>query len=358
MLDYLIVGQGLAGTLLSHFLLKQDASLAFIDQSHYKASSKVGAGIVNPITGRRFVKSWRMDELLPFAKTTYAEMSDLLGFEIFEEKQVSMLFRLPETENNWLARAIDPAVQEYIAPTFDLEAYQRTFDAVIGGVEYQQSGRANLPQLIEGWKKYLQEQRLPYLEEAFEYTALEIGEGAVCYKGLEARQLVFCEGARARFNPFFDYLPFNPAKGEVLLVRIADYPFDGKMVKDGIFIVPWQDDLYWVGSSYERNFDHELPTETERFELLGQLSRMMNLPFQQEEHWAAVRPTVRDRRPFLGTHPKQPRLHVFNGLGAKGTYLGPYFAQQMTNYLVNQQPLEKEVNIERCLKFYNEFNKG
>lgn len=352
MVDYLIVGQGLAGTLLSYYLHKNKASFAIVDPSHHKASSKVAAGIINPITGRRFVKSWRMDELLPFAKACYAELSELLGFEVFEEKQVSMLFRLPETENNWLARATDPAVQDYIAPTFNLPAYQRIFGEVLGGVEYQQSGRAKLPQLIEGWKAFLLQEQVPYLEEQLDYAALQVGEEGVAYKGLKARHLVFCEGARARFNPFFSYLPFNPAKGEVLLVQIPDYPFEGKMVKDGIFIVPWQDDLYWVGSSYDRNFEHEEPTETERFELLGHLSRMMKLPFQQVAHWAAVRPTVRDRRPFLGTHPEHERLHVFNGLGAKGSYLGPFFARQMVDYLLHQHPLEKEVDIQRCLKFY------
>ncbi|MEL7021711.1 MAG: hypothetical protein AAGK47_08885, partial [Bacteroidota bacterium] len=59
------------------------------------------------------------------------------------------------------------------------------------------------------------------------------------------------------------------------------------------------------------------------------------------------RPTVKDRRPFLGKHPDFSRLAIFNGLGTKGASLGPYFAQQMTNHLLQQTALEPDVDITR-----------
>ena len=60
-----------------------------------------------------------------------------------------------------------------------------------------------------------------------------------------------------------------------------------------------------------------------------------------------IRPTVADKRPLLGLHPTLPQLAIFNGLGTKGASLGPYFAEQMTNFLLDKQDLEHEANISR-----------
>jgi glycine oxidase len=346
MLDYLIVGQGLAGSLLTHRLLKVGARIAVIDQDHHKASSALAAGIVNPITGRRFVKSWRMDELLPFAKEVYAEIEDTLGQTFFKKKHVSMLFRLPETENNWMARSVEPDIVPYVADEFDQAAYEKVFGPLVGGVEYQLAGRLEMNHLIKSWRSHLKS-LVDYRTERFDYEALQIEADHVLYKDIKAKRIIFCEGPRGIHNPYFNYLPFNLAKGEVLMIRIPGYPFEDKMVKDGIFIVPLDNGLYWTGSSYDRNYRHEEPTETERWNLISQLKKILKLEFKIEAHLSAVRPTVKDRKPFLGQHPQFSPLYIFNGLGAKGSYLGPYFAKHLVDFLENGIELEQEVNIER-----------
>jgi glycine/D-amino acid oxidase-like deaminating enzyme len=147
-------------------------------------------------------------------------------------------------------------------------------------------------------------------------------------------------------------LPFKPAKGEVLLVRIKDYPANEKLVKHGVFIVHWQDDLYWIGSSYDRDFVHVNPTQTERENLEKRLSEVLKLPYEVVEHQAAIRPTVRDRRPYLGQHPSYQPLYIFNGMGAKGSYLVPYFAKQMVDFLECGKELDKTVDINRVKQSY------
>jgi glycine/D-amino acid oxidase-like deaminating enzyme len=151
-------------------------------------------------------------------------------------------------------------------------------------------------------------------------------------------------------NPLFSYLPFNPAKGEILIVKIPDYPFKDKMVKDGIFIIHLKDDVYWVGSSYNRNFENPEPSEEEKNNLISELKNLIKRPFEILDHKAAIRPTVRDRKPFLGKHPDFENVYIFNGLGAKGSYLGPYFARQMLEFLEYGKSLEKDVDITRVKK--------
>jgi hypothetical protein len=156
MTDYILVGQGLAGSLLSHFLIKKGKTVAFVDNNHRGASSAVAAGIINPITGRNFVKSWRTDELQPLAFSTYDELSALLGVQIFYPINVAVLFREIETSNNWLGRLSDPALEGYIAKEFDLNAYQKTFgNSVVSGAEFEQSGRCDIPTFILKWKEFI-----------------------------------------------------------------------------------------------------------------------------------------------------------------------------------------------------------
>jgi glycine oxidase len=348
MLDYLIVGQGLAGTLLSYFLHKEGKSFAFVDKQHAASSSMVAAGIINPITGRRFVKSWRIEEMFPFALETYDDLSKILNVPIFYSRNTALLFKDIESSNNFLARSGDPEMIGYISNATDFSVYQKYFgEELCSNVEFLNSGRCDLAQLIFSWQQFINENNQIYLEEAFDYEALQIKGSQVKYKEIEASRIIFCEGASAMQNPFFNYLPFNPAKGEMLIVKIPDYPFKDKMVKDGIFIIHLKEDVYWVGSSYNRNFENSEPSEEEKNNLISELKNLIKTPFEILDHKAAVRPTVRDRKPFLGKHPDFENVYIFNGLGAKGSYLGPYFASHMVEYMEHGKPLEKDVDIAR-----------
>jgi glycine/D-amino acid oxidase-like deaminating enzyme len=119
------------------------------------------------------------------------------------------------------------------------------------------------------------------------------------------------------------------------------------MPKDGIFIVHIKGDLYWVGSSYNRDFQHNKPSKEEYINLTKELSEILKIPFEVVDHLAAIRPTVRDRKPYLGYHPQQKNLLIFNGLGAKGSSLGPYFAAHFADWLNNETDLDREVDISR-----------
>jgi glycine/D-amino acid oxidase-like deaminating enzyme len=60
------MAQGISGTMLSWFLHKAGKSFIVIDEGNSNTASKVAAGIINPVTGRRFVYTWMIDELMPF----------------------------------------------------------------------------------------------------------------------------------------------------------------------------------------------------------------------------------------------------------------------------------------------------
>jgi glycine oxidase len=343
MVDFLVVGQGLAGTLITHFLQERGKTVRVVDPGHVGAASTVAAGLINPVTGRRYVKSWYFDQLWPAAKETYLRLEQQLDISFFHPRPIIRTLFNHREENDWHLRMSNPAYQAYISEEADPGRYkEHTIPAYSYG-ELRIGAQVDLATLIRTFRKELKQKGL-LLEAFLDYDLLEINDQGVSYKDIEAGQVVFCEGYRAAQNPYFDYLPFGGAKGEVLIVKIPGADFY-KLFKHRIFIVPLGEDLYWIGSAYEWKYEDDQPTETGRNYLLGRLEEVLQLPFEVIDHRAAIRPTVKDRRPFLGRHPKWPVLSIFNGLGTKGASLGPFFARQMVDFLLDGTEVDPAVSI-------------
>jgi glycine oxidase len=371
--DYIIVGQGVAGSLLAYFLRKNGQKVVIFDNytEGSPSSSKIAAGVINPITGRRFVKSWRIDELIPSAKRTYQELETLLNIPIWHDRRIVRTLSNAEEENNFLLRKTYPDYQIYCGETTDLQQQssgnraiiaQPFFNKFYAFAETLNGVQVNLPLLVARLRSYFVDNQL-LIEELFSYDDLIIGDDCVEYKNFKAKKIIFAEGAASAANPYFSWLPFNLDKGELLLVRISNLNLKA-IFKHKISIVPLHDvenaldtegssfltiseNLYWVGATNAWNFETTLPTESNKQLIMNELSEILNCPFEVIAHQAAVRPTVRDRRPFVGLHPKFPTLGIFNGFGTKGASLAPFFAEQFVDSLLRNVPLEKEIDISR-----------
>jgi glycine/D-amino acid oxidase-like deaminating enzyme len=158
--------------------------------------------------------------------------------------------------------------------------------------------------------------------------------------------VIFCDGVASAQNPWFRNLPFAPNKGEMLLIEAADIP-STHIFKRGMSLVPWKENIFWVGSSYEWEFEHERPTGIFRDRTKVLLDQWLKTGFKIIDHRAAVRPATIERRPFAGFHPQYPSLGIFNGMGTKGCSLAPFFAQQLAQHIRHHTPLQPEVDIKR-----------
>ena len=165
------------------------------------------------------------------------------------------------------------------------------------------------------------------------------------WNGIEAKQIIFCEGYQCINNPYFSWLPFKLTKGETLTVSFENLQLDSAINK-GMFVLPYNGN-YKIGATYDWDNLDEKTTSEGREELLKKVSKFISDKVEVVEHTAGVRPTVKDRRPLIGTHPKHKQLCVFNGLGTKGVMLAPYLAQKLVNCLLNNSPLPEDININR-----------
>ena len=343
--DYIIVGQGLAGSLLSYFLHQKGTRLLLIDQPLPDISTRVAAGIINPVTGRRYVKSWRIDELLPFAQKTFSELETLLGVPLFQLRPILRALFTPTELNHWNSRLGDPGYESYLLPEADPGPWTNLIHPVYAFGEIAKGGQANLSLLLDNIRPWLSA-RHAMLEEAFRHEDLIIEENGLRYRDFSADRIIFCEGHKTRQNPWFSWLPYEGAKGEVLRIRIHGAP-PGKMLRHHFFLVPMEDGTFWAGSNYWKKYEHGGPSEEGREWLIKQLERILSAPYEIVSHQAAIRPTVPDHRPYLGAHPERPNLFIFNGLGTKGASQGPFFASHMADFLAGETALDPEVDIRR-----------
>ena len=343
--DFIIVGQGLAGSLLAYLLLKKGKSIVVFDNHHKNSSSKVAAGIINPITGRRFVKSWMFDELRAFNEPFYKSFESDFGIEIFSDRKVYRILQKTKDVNEWNSRSAIEGYEEYMKLEDNCESLKQKihFSESVGVIRH--AAQVNLPLLLQTMFEHLKNQDLIFSQE-FDYKEVVIKNESVTYGNFTSKKIIFCEGQRGRFNPFFDYLPFEVSKGEILHVKIPGLKTEN-IIKDKLILTPLGYDQYWCGSNYEWNSKDDKPTKLIRKDFVKKLKQSLKIDFEVSDHLAAIRPTVKDRRPFLGIHPKYQQLAIFNGLGTKGASLGPYWANYFCNFLLQGTALNKEVDIKR-----------
>lgn len=349
----------MAGSLLAYFLLQKGGKIIVIDEDCQvgeaseagRPASSIAAGVINPITGKRYVKSWRIDEMLPKARDTYQAIEKLLNVQIWQERSLIRTLQNIQDENQWLLRS---AYDDYVAycsdkcPPSVLHDLKDNFHDFLGFAEVKQAAQVHVPILVSEFRKYLKRQGL-FFEHTFNYEECLPNETGVVYKHFEAKKIIFCEGAKAKQNPYFDRLPFNLDKGELLIVKIPDLKLDF-LFKHHLTIVPLKDELYWVGATNDWQFDNDQPTEVNKQLIINELQQVVKHPFEVMDHQAAIRPTVKDRRPFIGFHPDYSNVAIFNGFGTKGASLIPYWAEQFSAVLLRGGIVNKDVNIDRYMK--------
>ena len=344
--DVLIVGQGLAGTWLSWWLHQAGVSFQIIDTPNQGGASIRAAGLINPVTGRRMVMTWMIDELLPFAFNSYGELGNFLDESFIQE--VSLIDLFPSVQ---MLQAFQKRIEEdntYLYPGEHREKYSTWFRYDFGWGAVKPCALVDVENLLARWRDWLKKKEL-LIESVFEVSDLQTQDLAIEYSGTRYRCVIFCDGKSSAQNPFFNKLPFALNKGEGMLVAIDGLP-SGLVFKKGMSLVPFRGNIYWLGSSYEWTFENDQPSENFRKTAEAWLNHNLKLPYTILEHFAAIRPATLERRPFIGFHPLYSRIGMINGLGTKGCSLAPFFAKQLVNKLTGEGNINPLAEINRFEK--------
>ncbi len=349
MAKYILVGQGLAGSILAYELIQADQKVIVFDQAENNISSSVAAGIFNPVTGRRFVKTWYADHIFPYLMKYYPAVEQKLNADFFYKKSIFRPFFSVAEQNEITARNNSQELGPFIDKIIQQPLRSAVLNNDLGGVFLKKTGYLDIPVFLKAIQSLLISKNA-YKKGFFNVDKMIISPEGIRYGDLMAERIIFCDGIGAIQNKYFSWLPFSPVKGEIIVVQMEkslDFIFNRQ-----IFMLPLGDGIHKIGATYNWTEINALPSETAKNYLESKLMHFLRVKYKTIDHRAGIRPATKDRRPLIGIHPKFENMGIFNGLGSKGVSLAPYFAKMFVNRLTKNIDLEKEVNINRFKYLY------
>lgn len=349
--DVIVVGQGIAGTLLAHDLIEARQSVAIIDVNLKSSATRVAAGLINPVGMKRCIPSHNAHQYFPKAIQRYREIEHKLNTNFLEVKSILRLFANQEVKHDWQIKFSNTNMDRYISRLFDCNAYPFLNDND-GSAEIYPSAHIDLTTFLDNSRKYFKFKCL-LLEERFDFSKFYPNLGI--YKSIQSDRIIFCEGFRVKDNPYFKTLPLSPTKGEVMTIRIPSLERFDKIISKGVYILPLGNHLYVVGATYNHtDLTDELTTEGQSF-LRDKVNDILSVEYEVISSVAGVRPTVSDRKPLIGLHPNYNKIGVFNGLGTRGALQGPSLSAEFSAVLVANQKNTQNIDNQRFMRFFSSF---
>lgn len=342
---FLIIGQGLAGSILAWELIQRGCQVVVVDTGEENAS-RVAAGIVNPITGSRFVKSPELETLLPTAQACYARISSYFGQPFYLKKTILRVFRDKAEFMHCKSRLKQVDYAAYLGKLNLTGQINSGFLTPFGFVEQHQTGHLDTIPLLSHLKQFFISLNC-YRQAKLDYQAIQI-TSAVHWQDIVAKQLIFCDGHHASQNPWFSWLPFQLAKGEILsLSHQADLP--DAILNYGNWLLPISPGIARLGATFSWEFSDSLPSQQGRQSLLNSLKPYSPSLAQAAiiSHQAEIRPCTLDKFPFIGTHPSEKKITIFNGFGTKGCQQIPWYSQRFADFLLSHLPMPKTCDAQR-----------
>ena len=345
-IDYLIVGCGLAGIAFAETCLQNKKSILVYDNKS-QTSSTIAAGLYNPVILKRFTGFSDAQTQIDLLNIFYKSIEDKLKVKFDYKVPILRKFFSIEEQNNWFA-ASD---KWELNPFLSVQLIKKKFagiDSPFDFGEVLQTGYVDTALLLKSYQNYLECGGL-LINEAFEYNELDFSDNLISYKNYIFKNVVFAEGFGIHSNPLFNNLPLDGTKGELLIIKAPGLLLD-VIINTSVFILPLGNDLFKVGATYNWSDKTNNPTEEGKQELIDRLKEILNCDFEIMEHFAGIRPTVKDRKAIIGTHYLRKNVHLLNGLGTRGVMLAPTMAKILFDNIEVDSPIELSININRFYK--------
>ena len=344
--DYLIIGQGVAGSLLAWELSRRHQRVLIVDDAHQGSSSIISAGIINPVTGKRLVIQEDYAIFFVQALKVYRELESLLTQRFFEPMDIMRIFQNQEEQDYWQRRMDTREGQPYFLSGHPPGTVHPALKDPLGSVRVTQSGFCHSTRLLTALKSYFTDQNC-LTRQRFTYDDVTVDEEGVRFGGDTFKAVIFCEGYQAQQNPWFAGLPFNSVKGEILHVDMAGSPLPRMMINKGKWCAPLDHQRWTAGATYQWDPLDSEPTTAGREQILAGLKQAFVNPVRVRDHKAGIRPVMKDQCAVLGRHPRCRQVGILNGLGSRGFLTAPTFAARLADHLCHDTPIREEWALDR-----------
>lgn len=337
----LIIGQGISGSLVAWFLLKHGAKVLVVDPCESSTASRIAAGLIHPVTGRRIVKTWMADTLIPFARSTYTEIEDKIAARFFEDYPVFERFHSAGHRNDWAAKSVDPGLKAYVGEECSAESSPKGIRAPYGGRWLIGGGWLDTGRFLDAMRTYL-ERLHSFRVGRIDYESLSISKDGIAWEGEPYQLVIDCTGVAAFHQPILGEIGLNPCSGELLHLNSTTIPRDA-VIHGRMKVIPLGGYSYLAGATYRPGHIGTEPSQEGRAEICSVLDELIEGDYSVGEQVCAVRPSSVDRRPIIGKHHHLEHVYIFNGMGSKGVMLAPWFASKLSGHLLHGEELPEEI---------------
>lgn len=341
--DLLIVGQGLAGSLLAIEALEQGFSVRVVDEGKENAS-QVAAGLVNPLSGLRLLKPAQLDYDLAIARTRYRSLELRYQQSFWHDTAMWRIMKSAQQAHFAQLRLADPVYQSYLGGWL---ADHSEIQAEHGMLTQHATAYLDTRPLLAAIRQDLL-QHNALISHRFTLPDLQL-QPHIQWQSVACRWLVFCEGYQAQQNPFFSHLPWQLVQGDILTLT-AQRDIPPAVINYGEWLLPLSATKARLGASFSHQLNLQ-PSQSARNSLLAKLTQVLKTEYswRVEAHQVGIRPATQDKLPFIGRHPQHANILIFNGFGARGSVSIPAAAQNLVSHLRHGERLIPQHDIRRLL---------
>jgi glycine oxidase len=332
MTDFIIVGHGLAGSVMAHYLIARGQKVTVIDAGLAHSASSVSVGLVNPLIGPKLNPPFMITECLIENELFFRQCERAWGSNFYRSIPLHRLFISEKQKDTWNEMEKKSDFIQFQDGQWSTAHYEEMgIQAPLGAGITKNAWQLDVPSFLQASKDYL------IANKAWKNSAFQEENKQ------DSPKIIFCEGFRVLENPWFKYLPFAPARGEVLTVQSEI----DLALSNGSWHLPGFEDYAYLGSTWDHQNLVSGPTEKGKKEILRKCDFVDFSKKDFPQHLSGVRSGTKDRHPIIGVHPNHKNLFLFNGFGSRGTSTIPHYAKKMTDFLLDDRTLPSEANLNR-----------
>ena len=325
----LIAGAGVAGAVTAWMLHRRGVQVALVDAGESRSASTTGAGILNPLSGKRLLPTDRDGIFLPAAKQFYREVEEETDTQVFHPFAITRELTSNAEWQEWEKRRTDPLISSFVEELPQSDSSREGH----GSLRIQGGGRVDFAALVKACCSPVeknQKKRICFQD------LVELNDG-VEWNGKHWDAAVLCRGAAERLDPCCN-LDWNPAGGDILTIRLAGWDSSQIRIRD-CFTVPLGGDAFLAGSNYfHENFSGD--ADEKRISLLlEKIKAWTDIDPELIKTSTGIRPALQRRFPVVCKADGRSQVFVFNGLGSKAALWAPWAAEQLVEYILgNTEP--------------------